>query len=74
MRTTVDLDDDVLAPAKEIARKKGVTLGRFLSDLTRQSLETGEQPKIRNGAWLLERRPGAKMADLEIVNKLRDDE
>jgi Arc/MetJ family transcription regulator len=38
MRTTLDLDDDVLASAKEIARREGKTAGRVLSELARQAL------------------------------------
>lgn len=74
MRTTLDLDDDVLGPAKQIARQQGVTLGRFLSDLTRQSLATKSPMKIRNGFLLLERRSGGPKIDMEFVNKLRDEE
>lgn len=38
MRTTLDVDDDVLATAKAIARDRGVSLGRVLSDLARRGL------------------------------------
>ena len=38
MRTTIDLEDDVLSAAKELAIKRGTTVGRVLSDLVRQSL------------------------------------
>jgi len=38
MRTTLDLDDDVLASAKEIARREKKTAGQVLSELARQAL------------------------------------
>ena len=38
MRTTIDIEEDVLLAAKEIARQRGVTLGRALSELARKSL------------------------------------
>lgn len=38
MRTTLDLDDDVLASAKEIARRENRTAGQVLSDLARRAL------------------------------------
>jgi len=38
MRTTLDLDDDVLASAKEIARRERKTAGQVLSELARQAL------------------------------------
>ncbi len=38
MRTTLDLDDDVLASAKEIARREKKTAGQVLSELARRAL------------------------------------
>ena len=36
MRTTVDIDDDVLQAAKELARRERKTTGRILSELARR--------------------------------------
>lgn len=36
MRTTLDIDEDVLAAAKERARLEGKTTGRLVSELLRQ--------------------------------------
>lgn len=38
MRTTLDIDDDVLAAAKELARLQGQSAGRIVSGLLRQAL------------------------------------
>jgi hypothetical protein len=38
MRTTLDIDDDVLIAAKELARKDKVSAGRALSQLARAAL------------------------------------
>ena len=38
VRITVDIDDDVLQSAKELAAKRGTTLGRVVSDLIRSAL------------------------------------
>lgn len=38
MRTTVDLDPDVLSAARELARRRRQSLGRVLSDLARTAL------------------------------------
>ena len=38
MRTTLDIDDDVLAAAKELARHEGATAGQIVSRLLRRSL------------------------------------
>lgn len=76
MRTTLDLDEDVLQAAKELANMRGVTAGRVVSDLVRKALTpTGPVPKVRNGVPLLPRRPvGAPILTMKLVNELRDDE
>ena len=38
MRTTLEIEDDVLVAAKELARRGGTTAGRVISDLVRQAL------------------------------------
>ena len=44
MRTTLNLDDDVLAAIKEIAGQRGNTAGAVASDLIRASL-TASRPR-----------------------------
>lgn len=38
MRTTLDIDEDVLAAAKELARAQGKTAGQVISELARRAL------------------------------------
>ena len=38
MRTTLDIEDDVLQAAKELAQRKGGTAGKVISDLARRGL------------------------------------
>lgn len=38
MRTTLEVDDDVLAAARTIAAERGVSIGTALSDLARRGL------------------------------------
>jgi len=38
MRTTLDIDDDVLQAAKELARAENKTAGQVLSELARKAL------------------------------------
>jgi hypothetical protein len=74
MRTTLDVDDDVLQAAKEIAANRGTTAGRVLSDLARKALEPAESVEIRNGVPLMPRRPkGSAPLTMELVNRLRDE-
>ncbi len=43
MRTTLDIDDDILAAARELSRQQGRSIGQVVSALTRQAL-TGQPP------------------------------
>jgi hypothetical protein len=55
MRTTLDIDDDILSAAKELAAARNTTAGQVISYLARTAL-TGasrEAPVIRNGFELL---------------------
>jgi hypothetical protein len=74
MRTTLDVDDDVLQVAKEIAANRGTTAGRVLSDLARKALAPAESVEVRNGVPLMPRRPkGSPPLTMELVNRLRDE-
>jgi Arc/MetJ family transcription regulator len=59
MRTTLDIDDDVLTAAKQLAKKRNSTAGEVISDLVRQALttpgHTESEPHYRNGFRLLPR-------------------
>jgi hypothetical protein len=44
VRTTLDLDDDVLLSAKEIARRENKTAGQVLSELARRALTQPQAP------------------------------
>lgn len=75
MRTTLDLDDDVLQAAKELASMRGTTAGKVMSDLARAALAPASSARVRNGVPLLPRRPpGSPLVTMKLVNDLRDDE
>ena len=38
MRTTLDIDEDILSAAKELAKAEGRTMGEVISDLARRAL------------------------------------
>lgn len=42
MRTTLDIDDDVLMAVREIAAKEKRTAGKVLSDFSRRGMLTGD--------------------------------
>jgi Arc/MetJ family transcription regulator len=45
MRTTLDIDDDLLAAARELARRERSTAGQVVSRLLRHSLTGAAAPK-----------------------------
>jgi hypothetical protein len=74
VRTTLDLDDDVLEAAREIAANRGSTAGQVISELARKGLATKKRQGSRNGVPLLARRPkGAPRPTMQQVNRLRDE-
>ena len=75
VRTTLDIDDDVLMAVKEIAAANGLPAGKVLSGLARKALEPKRGgAKVRNGVPLLQRSAGAPPLTIELINQLRDDE
>jgi hypothetical protein len=74
MRTTLDIDDDVLQAAKELAASRGSTAGQILSGLARKALTPARGARVRNGVPLLPHRaPGAPRPTMKLVNDLRDE-
>ena len=39
MRTTLELDDDLLQVARQLAQQQGMTMGQVISELARKALE-----------------------------------
>jgi hypothetical protein len=73
MRTTVNIEEDVLRAAKEIARQRGMTVGQVLSDLARKSLTRKSAISKKHGLPLFPIQPDAGVVTLEFVNQLRDE-
>ena len=74
MRTTLDIDPDILGVAKELAKQRNVSAGKVLSDLARESLKPKKAPRFRNGIELIDREPGEPWITMEMVNRWRDEE
>ena len=73
MRTTLDIDDDVLQAVKELAEARGMTAGQALSALARQALTPDRIVRTRNGIPVLPRRSAkAVRPTMKLVNELRD--
>ena len=77
MRTTLDIDEDVLRAAKELARREKKTAGAVISELTRRALTTppaarAREPKAFHGVRPFPKR-GAIVTN-EQIDKLREDD
>lgn len=71
MRTTIDLDEDVLRVAKSLARERGQSIGRVISDLFRLAVRPPtNEIQERNGVPLLPRRGEAQPVTSELVKEL----
>ncbi len=85
MRTTLDIDEDVLAAAKELARRQNLSAGQVVSQLLRKSL-TGQLvhaeasefddhgPKPRSVAGFRPFPAGRAVVTNDAVNRLRESE
>ncbi len=74
MRTTLVIDDDVLAVAKAFAQQQHKTIGQVISEFARQALTRQTQPtQERNGIPLLKPLANPQPVSLEMVNQLRDE-
>ncbi len=73
MRTTLDIDADVLDAVKELAKARNQTAGRVLSDLARQSI-CREEPlafEIEDGLPILP--AGGSPVTVETVESLENE-
>ena len=75
MRTTLAIDDDILAAARSLAERQRKTVGEVISTLARQGLQRGSRSSsaVRNGVPLLRVRKTATAVTMEFVNQLRDE-
>jgi hypothetical protein len=73
MRTTLTLDDDVLASARALAAQRGVPIGTIVSDLARRGLASPQPGAIRNGIHLFPVRPDAGPVTPELIKTLAEE-
>jgi hypothetical protein len=71
MRTTVDVDADILTLAKHLAQERGQSLGRVISDLARKGLEPARHASGRSaGIPILKRKPEGRPVTSQHVKDL----
>jgi len=76
MRTTLEIDDDVMDTPRQMARLKNQGLGRTISDLARRGLMPDASPdvELQFGIPVWKNGPGAVAVTSEMVRDLADDE
>ncbi len=78
MRTTLDIDEDVLQAAKEIARRDKKTTGQVVSMLARRALtaprgvQTAREPRAVYGFRPFA--PRGAIVTNELIDSLREDD
>ncbi len=81
MRTTLDIDDDVLAAAKELAKAQNSTAGEVISELARKALTFGAGAEGREAApdgllyedgWYVLPSRGAVVTN-ELIDKIQEE-
>jgi hypothetical protein len=71
MRTTLNLDDDVLAIAKSLAARQKKPVGEVVSTIFRKGLAPSEPHRdTRNGITLFPVREGSGVVTPEIIEEL----
>ena len=74
MRTTLAIDDDVLAAAKEMAATERRSVGEVISALARAAMRPSSSGRAtRNGVPLLRVRKGAPRVTSELVRQLGEE-
>lgn len=78
MRTTLDIDKDVLEAAKERARVEQKTMGQVVSELMRRALTSATGPAaVRETSPVYGFRPfpaGDRVVTNTLINEIRDDD
>jgi hypothetical protein len=76
MRTTLEIDDDVVQAAREMARLKNQGVDRAISDLARRGLAPEAAPvvELQDGIPVWKHGPRAVAVTSEMMRNLPDDE
>jgi hypothetical protein len=74
MRTTLDIDDDLLQAAKELGAMQKKTAGQILSDLARKGLYRTQKYTVRNGVPVIHRKVGSPVITSADVRRWMDED
>ena len=74
VRTTLEIDDDLVQVARQLAQQRQTTMGQVISQLVRKAIGPKSAPGVRNGVPLFDMKPGARKPNMALVSQLRDEE
>ena len=73
MRTTLNLEDDVLEDVKHYAAERRMALGKAVSDLVRRGLNAPFPTRVVNGWHVAVLPPDSPKVTTEDVRRLQDE-
>lgn len=78
MRTTLNIDEDVLSAAKEIAKRERKSTGKFMSEVVRDALRkratrASKRGRAREFHGFRPIPAGGEVVTNELVDQLRDE-
>jgi hypothetical protein len=76
MRTTLEIDDDLMEAARDLSRLKAKTIGQIVSELIRNGLTREKAPAIetRNGIPVWVHPGGVVPVTSELIRNLAEEE
>jgi hypothetical protein len=74
MRTTLNLDDDLLRNVKEYARDRSLALGKAVSQLVRRGLAAQGATRTVHGLQVFDLPPDSPSVTAERVQRLESEE
>ena len=77
MRTTLDIEEDVLFAAKALARREKKSAGKVISELARKGLAGDASPTAREPKAVYGFKPfprEGRIVSNEMIDKLREDD
>ena len=73
MRTTLSIDDDVLAELKRYSRARRIPLGRAVTHLVKRALYTEQPTKVVNGFVVFDLPPDSPVVTSSQVKSLESE-
>lgn len=73
MRTTLNLEDDVVEYVTAQARLRGVSLGKAATDLIRRGMEAPARTETKDGLTMFRLPPDTPEVTTELVKRLENE-